>query len=620
MSDDKHGFENKFFTLTAKEAAGSAYDIIIVGSGIGGGVLANDLYDTNAKLGKNAKSVLLIEKGGVVFHSHCLNTARPSGLENDRGQQNDTFFAQFKEDYTFYDTDVTDWKGGPMFNLGGRSPAWGLFAPRIHDQSLGDHLHPDVKCELLNDYYDKAERLMLLSLPETQTFHQHVMDRLNMDGLNGVQWQWGRIASEFRDPKNYDFAEGAYSSIDKILEIAMSKPKRNGQVVEHDYFKTVLNTEVRSLNFGSSTDHPVTGVNVRSSDGKELEIKVKSGGSVVLCGGSVASPSILLRSGDDDWKKKIRSDWGGLRLTDHDILFYAHSFRYQDPADRAKVGSMKLQTYANISSGNVALVNMSIDASSFLPRGESEADDIPKFIMVFILKCALQDDSNIRINSATGEPEVKIKRAPDATHAEQQVMKKLTAEAMKSIKSTLKVNFLGQNDDWEPTFDDITLSKLQLGGVAHELGTLPMRGKSDVPHCLNTDLQFEDVAGLYACDLSVFPYSPESNPSLTLAALAIRLSRHLNKRLHVEAPEEDTVYAVNHSGRKVKVWLSNKAEEGASDEIILEPGADTKWKREAGVLESLFVYKLDLSDPTGATYLREPVLLVAHPKRVTVIL
>ncbi|KAG9104255.1 hypothetical protein FRC07_009831, partial [Ceratobasidium sp. 392] len=88
------GFESKFFTLTPEQAAiqkpGEEYDIIIVGSGIGGGVLAHDLFDTNSMLGKRAKRVLLLEKGGLVFHSHCLNTARPDGLVNDRGQQNDT--------------------------------------------------------------------------------------------------------------------------------------------------------------------------------------------------------------------------------------------------------------------------------------------------------------------------------------------------------------------------------------------------------------------------------------------------------------------------------------------------------------------------------------------------
>jgi hypothetical protein len=204
--------------------------------------------------------VLLLEKGVVVFHSHCLNTARPAGLANDRGQQNDTFFHRFKEDYAFSPPlSEKEWNGGPMYNLGGHSAAWGLLVPRVHDSVLKDHFHSQVTHDLLWTYYDKTERLMLLSLPTTRRIHQRIMNRLDLDGLEAekdskVQWQWGRIASEFQDEQNYDFAEGAYSSIDRLLEIVMSRPKKEDETgtqvsVEHEHFKTVLNANVRSLNF-----------------------------------------------------------------------------------------------------------------------------------------------------------------------------------------------------------------------------------------------------------------------------------------------------------------------------------------------------------------------------------
>ncbi|KAF8675709.1 GMC oxidoreductase [Rhizoctonia solani] len=360
-------FEAKFFTLTVEEAAkqppGKEYDIIIVGSGIGGGVLAHDLYDTNIKLGNKAKRVLLLEKGGVVFHSHCLNTARPAGLANDRGQQNDTFFNASK-------TTIA---------------AWGLFAPRIHDSVLKNHFHPQVTRELQWNYYDKAERLMLLSIPTSRRIHQRIMDRLNLDGLeaekdSNIQWKWGRIASEFQEEKNFDFAEGAYSSIDKILEIAMSRPQKqdaNGaQIpVEHEHFKTVLNADVRSLNFDK--DKNVTGVNVRTAGGKMVPINVRQGGNVVLSAGSVHSPAILLQSGDSEWQSRIR-DHGGLRLTDHDILSYSCSFRYSDPDHRSEYGAMKLQTYVEIGD-HIALAKFGVDSSQ---PGGLRANGTPKWYVI----------------------------------------------------------------------------------------------------------------------------------------------------------------------------------------------------------------------------------------------
>lgn len=61
-----------------------------------------DLYETNQKLGLDAaKPILLLEKGGLVFHSHWLNTARQAGLKKHRSQHDNTFFLQFKEDYQY---------------------------------------------------------------------------------------------------------------------------------------------------------------------------------------------------------------------------------------------------------------------------------------------------------------------------------------------------------------------------------------------------------------------------------------------------------------------------------------------------------------------------------------
>jgi choline dehydrogenase-like flavoprotein len=46
------------------------YDFIAIGSGVGGGVAAQQLV-------KERKRVLVLEKGGLLSSSHCLNTSRP---------------------------------------------------------------------------------------------------------------------------------------------------------------------------------------------------------------------------------------------------------------------------------------------------------------------------------------------------------------------------------------------------------------------------------------------------------------------------------------------------------------------------------------------------------------
>ncbi|GAB1524098.1 hypothetical protein RhiTH_007250 [Rhizoctonia solani] len=658
---DGESFQQKFFNLTLKEAAWEEYDIIIVGSGIGGGILANDLYDTNSRLGKNAKRILLLERGGLVFHSHCLNTARPAGLANDRGQQNDTFFKQFKRQYLFEpklekeDAEIPGdpkrdpkqqdpWSGGAMYCLGGRSAAWGLFAPRVHDSVLRDKYHSQVYQDLREQYYDKAERLMLVSLPTTRRAHQHVMDRLTskcQEVEPSVQWQWGRIASEFKDDRNFDFAEGAYSTIDKILEIAMSRPKtdvqsRSGDDVftEHKYFKTVLNADVRSLNF--DTNGAVTGVNVKAANGENTTINVRNpgkgveNGKVVLCAGSVHSPAILLRS--DHTKAKIQDEkYNALHLTDHNILFFQASFRYTNPALREELGAMKLQTYAKIDN-QIVLFNMSIDASSFLPRGKSPDPKLPKFIFVIMLQDELVKDNSIVLEN--DEPKIRLNRRNMPLSEEK--MRKFILAAMKALVGSAGLEFVDFEDlKADSKFNDVNDKKflkkidigyLPLGGVAHELGTLPMVSKleSDA-FCLDSNLRVrpEICDGVYVCDLSCFPHSPAANPTLTLAALAIRLSRHLNERLRVKVQDNTRVYTVNQTSAKVRVFLSYQKPRGKSgnveEAVVLAPGQEYSWQREANVPQGLFIYRLDMSSQEEK-FLDRPVVLVAHPGKVTPIL
>jgi choline dehydrogenase-like flavoprotein len=77
------------------------------------------------------------------------------------------------------------------------------------------------------------------------------------------------------------------------------------------------------------------------------------------------------------------------------------------------------------------------------------------------------------------------------------------------------------------------LSLLGAGVFAHEVGTMRMdapsepHGTTNVQGVVDTNLLIHGFDNLYVCDLSVFPYSPEANPTLTLAAISMRLADHL---------------------------------------------------------------------------------------------
>ena len=623
------------------------YDIIIIGTGMGGGVIAGDLFDTNSRVGKNAKSVLVIEKGGLAFHSHCLNAARPSGYGEDRGQQNDTFFALFKENYTFKDPEQSkEWKGGPMFNIGGRGAAWGLFCPRIHDDLLDAKFGKQLCKELRDTWYTEAETLMSLSLPLTNTIHQSIMERMNIKTKEkGCQWQWGRIASEFSESKNFDFALGAYSPIDKLLEIAMSKARDpdTGVNIEHPNWKIIINTEVREILWDDAKR--ATGVVVKDAKGNEFKIYLNtekgsttplSDTKIVLAAGSVGSPAILMRSGMKDELQK--PDSNALHLTDHDIFAKGVTFTYNDPSVREKVGSMKLQSYIKLQSGKIALINFAIDSSSFLPREflpthHFTNKNFPKLIAAIILPAELNKANTIDLDD-DGEPVLTAKREFPFENSRPEIeeIRDVTKKALIAVKDVLKLQFLpvdvGAEDEYDWN-DKNFFKELELGGVAHELGTLPLQCYDHLNDnfIVKPNLELKSYKGVFVCDLSVFPFSPEVNPTPTLVALALRLSRDtLLPRIPFTAARSDVVYIMNQSGENVKVFVSNLTGATLSPEEIadnkeggkvLEPGDFISRDRSneqqpiesRPVAESVLVYTLQYN--SDKLYLKKPETLVA---------
>ena len=72
---------------------------------------------------------------------------------------------------------------------------------------------------------------------------------------------------------------------------------------------------------------------------------------------------------------------------------------------------------------------------------------------------------------------------------------------------------------------------LGCGIYAHEVGTMRMdnpNAGNPITGVVDEDLKVHGFSNLHVCDLSVFPYSVESNPSITLAALSLRLAEHLS--------------------------------------------------------------------------------------------
>jgi choline dehydrogenase-like flavoprotein len=76
------------------------------------------------------------------------------------------------------------------------------------------------------------------------------------------------------------------------------------------------------------------------------------------------------------------------------------------------------------------------------------------------------------------------------------------------------------------------------GTVHHAVGTLRMpfvsswgASQFNTDSVVSEDLMLSGHPNLFVCDMSVMPYSSAANPALTLSALALRLSKHIQDKI-----------------------------------------------------------------------------------------
>src|SRR5688500_9951695 len=114
------------------------FDIVIVGSGMGGGVLADDLAE---RLG-GSKRILVLEAGSFIYPTHVYNVCRFSNSSVANHFGCDTFWQWGN------DTAQQFIGGKPMLNFGGRSIFWSGLIPSIQGWEL-EFFPPRVRQDLL---------------------------------------------------------------------------------------------------------------------------------------------------------------------------------------------------------------------------------------------------------------------------------------------------------------------------------------------------------------------------------------------------------------------------------------------------------------------------------------
>ena len=136
--------------LFVQENIKENYDVVVVGSGMGGGVLANRLADIGLK-------VAVLEAGSMLFPTHVGNLPRMIKLGLFSKHIWSLWSRYALKNYQSAKNSQYD--GGQGYNLGGRSLFWGAFIPEMREYEFRAW-PPDVKEYLLNEGYASANKLV----------------------------------------------------------------------------------------------------------------------------------------------------------------------------------------------------------------------------------------------------------------------------------------------------------------------------------------------------------------------------------------------------------------------------------------------------------------------------
>jgi choline dehydrogenase-like flavoprotein len=125
------------------------FDIVVVGSGIGGGVLADALADRFNR----SKRILVLEAGSFIYPTHVYNFSRFPNFMLAKHYGCDTFWQAGNQGSQHYIGEK------PQLNLGGRSIFWSGLIPTVQDWELA--FFPDgVRTDLTHRYLAEAGVVM----------------------------------------------------------------------------------------------------------------------------------------------------------------------------------------------------------------------------------------------------------------------------------------------------------------------------------------------------------------------------------------------------------------------------------------------------------------------------
>ncbi|QKW13690.1 GMC oxidoreductase [Verrucosispora sp. NA02020] len=496
------------------------YDVIVVGSGAGGGTLAYQLAETPWRGGRPPR-VLLLEAGSYLFGTHTGNLARYQPVGPDVYPNIFHHWGAFgRRRWRAADAESAKARIAQGLNLGGRTLFWGASAPRMHRWEFRDWPET-VRDELYDVWYDRAEQLTRVTPLVPSSYQTMVKAKLReLPALAEFRHFDPPMAIEYCGPVPGAVPAGIWSAAELLLSRAM-QDGRFGNLRVH------LNHEVVGVERAAGE---VTGVVTYDHlAGRDRTYRLADDGVVVLAAGTVGTAAVAQSSGLAEDIPLV-----GRGITDHPIHVVKFWMRqggdWYSRFDSSKTVSRHLTDAADTDPAHPYSVTLDLGANlnqfrfvnalEFTGANLATVDGKMPGELVFMVEAPLVEQNAVTLTETrpvggkpAALPTIRIHPSPRA-HQVQDALDTITADVVSAFGGEVYEQL------WAP-----------LGGVSHEVGTMRMGRDTpgrERPGVVDEDLRVAGHRNLYVCDLSVFPNSPAANPTLTLAALAMRLAAHLS--------------------------------------------------------------------------------------------
>jgi len=512
------------------------YDVIIIGSGAGGGTLAHALADSG-------KRILLLERGD--FLPREMDNWNPKPVFVD---------GKYISKDTWFDRDGKSFQPQVHYFVGGATKLYGAALYRLRPQDFGELKHVDgispawpLSYDDFEPWYSKAERLYQVHCnagedptegPRSEPYPwpavsheprlQQISDDLAKGGYHPFHAPCGIMLNEARRPESTcircTWCDGypclVHAKAD--AEVIAVRP-----LLDRPNVTLLTGAEVTRLETDDS-GRTVTGV-VVSRDGNH---EVYRGDIVAVSAGAANSAKLLLNSANDAHPHGLAngSDQVGRNYMFHNCKAVAALSTVKNDTVYQKtlgINDFYLATKDyEYPAGNIQMVGKS---NAEAMRGEQPEKTwfAPEWSLTDTARHSVDwwlttEDLPVPENRVTTDSGGQVHLTYSSTNDEE------AGRLYHELKKIL--NHVGMAEHHVFRKNYYMDMAIPLAGCAHQAGTCRF-GADPATSVLDVNCKAHELDNLYVVDTSFFPSIGAVNPALTAIANALRVGDHLRSRM-----------------------------------------------------------------------------------------